>query len=111
MAGRITRYSDFWPYYLREHAKPKTRLIHYAGTGFSIISLVAMIATRNPLFLPVAVILGYGPAWFGHFFVEKNKPATFKYPLWSLISDYRMAFTWLAGRLGNELTKAGVARQ
>jgi len=108
MAERIQRYSDFWPYYLREHAKPETRAIHYAGTGLATISLVALIASRNAWFIPAILIGGYGPAWFGHFFVEKNEPATFKYPLWSLISDYRMALAWLTGRLGKELAKAGI---
>ncbi|HUJ46369.1 MAG TPA: DUF962 domain-containing protein [Rhizomicrobium sp.] len=108
MADRIATYREFWPYYLREHARPETRAIHYLGTAIATISLIALIATRNLWFLPAMLIGGYGPAWIGHFFVEHNKPATFTYPLWSLASDYRMAFAWATGRLSQELAKAGI---
>jgi hypothetical protein len=104
----IESYADFWPYYLREHSKPSTRAIHYAGTILAIASLIALIVTRNAWFGLGALVGGYGFAWFGHFFVEKNRPATFTYPLWSLISDFRMAWTWVTGRLGPELTRAGI---
>jgi len=105
---RIATYGEFWPYYLREHAQPTTRSIHFLGTGVATACLIALITTGNPLLLPCVLIGGYGPAWVAHFFVEHNKPATFRYPLWSLVSDYRMAWTWLTGRLEGELAKAGV---
>jgi hypothetical protein len=108
MSGPITRYSDFWPYYLREHAKPGTRGIHYLGTALATVMLAAAIVAGRWRLLPFALFAGYGPAWIAHFFVEKNRPATFKYPLWSLVSDYRMAFTWITGRLDAELAKAGI---
>jgi hypothetical protein len=108
MSERITTYREFWPYYLREHAKPETRVIHFIGTGFATASFVALIATGNPWFGAVALIGGYAPAWIAHFFVEKNRPATFQYPLWSLVSDFRMAFVWLTGGLGDELAKARI---
>jgi hypothetical protein len=104
----IQTYREFWPYYLREHAKPATRMVHYAGTALATASLLALIDTGNGWFGLLALIGGYGPAWFGHFFIEKNRPATFQYPFWSLISDYRMAWTWVTGRMGRELAKAGV---
>jgi len=107
----IESYADFWPYYLREHAAPATRAVHYAGTAVATASLVALAVTGNAWFALGALLGGYGFAWFGHFFIEKNKPATFTYPLWSLISDYRMAWTWVTGRLGPELAKAGIKRQ
>jgi hypothetical protein len=107
--SKITTYREFWPYYLREHASPRTRAIHYVGTGLATASLIAAIVTGNPWLLVVMFFGGYGPAWIGHFFIEHNKPATFTYPLWSLFSDFRMAFTWLTGGMGRELTKAGVA--
>jgi hypothetical protein len=108
MTETIRRYSDFWPYYLREHANPRTRALHYAGTSFATAALVACVATGKWWLFPLALLAGYGPAWIAHFFVEKNRPATFTYPLWSLIFDYRMAWSWATGRLADELTRAGV---
>jgi len=107
----IRSYGEFWPYYLQEHAKPRTRALHYLGTALSLGSLIAAPALANPWFLLGALIGGYGPAWIGHFFVEHNRPATFTHPLWSLISDYRMTWRWLTGRLADDLAHAGVAAE
>src|SRR6185503_1016540 len=104
----IRSYREFWPYYLNEHRQPKTRALHLAGTGFTTALLAAGIVTANIWFLPAAIVAGYGPAWFAHFAVEKNHPATFRYPLWSLISDFRMTALWLAGGLDHELKRAGI---
>jgi hypothetical protein len=109
MSEPIKRYSEFWPYYLREHARRGTRGMHYFGTALATAALIAALVTHRWWLLPLALLAGYGPAWIAHFYVEKNRPATFKYPLWSLVSDYRMAFDWIIGRLGVELAKAGVA--
>jgi len=106
--ARIGSYGEFWPHYLREHSRPEPRAIHFAGTGIATAALLGLLATGNPWFVPVALIGGYGPAWTAHFFVERNRPATFTYPLWSLASDYRMAWCWLNGRLDQELSRAGV---
>ena len=108
MSEGIASYQDFWPYYLREHAGPRTRAIHFLGTGLVLVSALAFALTGKLLWLIILPFAGYGPAWFAHFFVEGNKPATFKYPFWSLISDFRMFFTWLFGGLSDELRKAGV---
>lgn len=105
MAARFQTYAEFWPFYLREHAKPSTRAIHYLGTIGSAAFLVWALATQNWWWLLAVPFFGYGPAWFSHFFVEKNKPATFEAPFWSLISDYRMCGLFLNGRLGDELMK------
>jgi hypothetical protein len=104
MGGRpdIRTYREFWPYYLREHSRPETRALHIAGTGLATALLVAGMATANAWLAIAAVLAGYGPAWFAHFAVEGNRPATFRYPVWSLISDFRMAAMWFAGRLHRE---------
>lgn len=109
MAERsITSFRDFWPYYLREHARPATRALHYAGTTLVVgIALYALV-TGSWLLLAALPVAGYGFAWVAHFMVEKNRPATFTYPLWSLAGDFRMWWMWLTGRLGPELERAGV---
>lgn len=92
---KIQTYKEFWPYYLAEHSKPMTKLLHLVGTLVATSILVWSIATRHWYYIAAATVIGYGFAWVSHFFVEKNKPATFKYPLWSFISDYRMAVAML----------------
>ena len=104
----IATYRDFWPYYLQEHAKPETRALHYVGTFVSLCCIAGAVVFGNPWLALGALIGGYGPAWAAHFFVEHNRPATFTYPLWSLVSDYRMAWSWITGRLPVELRRAGV---
>jgi hypothetical protein len=107
----IRSYREFWPYYLSEHRKPRTRALHLAGTAVTTALLLFAIATANIWPVPLAIAAGYGLAWFAHFVVEKNQPATFRYPLWSLISDFRMAATWLSGGLHRELERAGIHDQ
>ena len=155
-SGPINTYREFWPYYLREHAKGPARLLHFFGTTLAIAAVIWLLASGRVeavvapfivgpvlgwlltrvwrvvpahdaafvftalVFLLEAAVLrdaalllpmvaGYLPAWAAHFFIERNRPATFKYPAWSIASDFRMYFLWLSGRLGGELGKAGVA--
>lgn len=105
---RYKSFEEFWPHYLREHARPATRAYHYAGTSLVVLLAIAAAATRNWLLLAALPVAGYGFAWAGHFFAEQNRPATFTYPRWSLMADFRMWAMWLTGRLGPELVKAGV---
>jgi hypothetical protein len=108
-APRIDNYPAFWRYYLREHARPATRGWHYIGTTLTLCCLAVAIATRNCWWLLAMVVLGYGPAWIGHFTIERNRPATFRYPVWSLASDLKLYLFWLSGRLPGELEKAGIS--
>lgn len=109
MSERKANYTEFWPFYLREHAKASTRHLHYVGTALVIAIAVFAVATQRWAWLLAMPVAGYFFAWMSHAFVERNKPATFTHPLWSLISDFRMFFLWLTGGLDSELKKAGVA--
>jgi hypothetical protein len=68
------------------------RWLHFVGTSIAVVFVVAAIVAADPVYLLAALFSGYGFAWFGHYFIEKNRPATFKYPVWSFVSDWRM---WL----------------
>ncbi len=102
---RITTYHEFWPYYLKEHSKKSTRSWHFAGTTLAFFSIVAYAFTLNGLFIFLALLGGYGFAWFSHFTIEKNRPATFKHPFWSLYSDWRMWVLAITGQLQKDLQK------
>ncbi len=101
-------FSEFWPYYLREHSRPATRGWHYVGSILALCLLFTIIVSGHWAYLPLTLVCGYVFAWLSHGFIEKNKPATFTYPLWSLASDYKMLFCFLAGQMPRELEKAGV---
>ena len=109
-SARFKSYKEFWPYYLNEHRRPETRALHYFGTALGLGLLAAAALTGDWMLLPAAIIAGYLFAWAAHFLVEKNRPATFKYPLWSFVSDFRMLGFWMAGRLEGELRRAGRER-
>jgi len=103
---RYTNYKDFFPFYLKEHSKKNTRILHYFGTFGYLGLLISLIITQNYYFIPLILVAGYGPAWIGHFFIEKNKPATFKYPLWSLIGDHHMAYLMITGQLKKRMNQS-----
>ena len=107
MAERIATYAEFWPYYLGEHSRALTRLIHVIGTGAGLLLLVIAILTGSWWLLLAALVCGYAFAWLSHMLVEHNKPATFRYPLWSLISDFRMFALFCSGKLEAEVRRHG----
>lgn len=107
--GQMT-FREFWPYYVRAHSKPGTRLLHGAGSIAAIVSVMMAIVV-NPWYLLAAPIVGYGLAWYGHFFVEGNRPATFGHPFYSLAADYRMLVLGLLGRMDAEVAKHGTDRE
>ena len=94
---------DFWPFYVSQHLKPGTRRLHFAGTTLGLALLAASAGLRNAWLLPCALAGSYGLAWIGHFFVERNKPATFKYPLFSFRADFRMYRLMWLGRMEAEI--------
>jgi hypothetical protein len=95
---RINSFKSFYPYYLEEHKKSGTRILHFVGTSGFIVSIVIAVYSGNYWFLPGGIVLAYAFAWTGHFFIEKNKPATFQYPLWSLLSDFKLYFQIIIGK-------------
>lgn len=105
---KVDRYEDFWPIYLREHSRPATRYIHYAGTLAGLACLGSAGMSRKPWLLGVGLVAAYGAAWSAHALVERNKPATFQYFAWSLVSDLKMLALALTGRMDGELRRYGL---
>jgi hypothetical protein len=98
MSERIKTFKEFYGFYLDEHKKLGTRIFHFLGILFVFIVIGFVIYTGKERFLWYIPIFGYGFAWLSHAFIERNKPATFKYPLWSLLSDFKLFFELLTGR-------------
>lgn len=98
MSG-FASFREFYPYYLAEHGNRTCRRLHFAGTSLVIGCLAMLVRSGNPAWLAVALLCGYGFAWTGHFFFEKNKPATFKHPFYSFAGDWVMYKDMLVGRI------------
>ena len=97
---RYTSLKEFYPYYLSEHQNTTSRVLHFIGTGLLILVAVAALLLGEYLWLLLVPVIGYGFAWVGHFFFERNKPATFRYPFFSLASDFKLFFDILRGKQG-----------
>ena len=102
---RIKTFEEFWPYYVKEHRVPLTRLLHFIGTTIGGLLLIVCVATGKGRLIPFAFLTGYAFAWCSHFFIEKNRPATFKYPLWSFRADWKMWGLMLRGSMGREIAR------
>lgn len=93
----LSTFAEFWDYYLGEHQHPVNQLLHVIGT-VSGVACIALTVVDSPWWGLAILPVGYGSAWLGHIFIERNLPATLKYPLWSLRADYRLVFRLLMGR-------------
>jgi hypothetical protein len=96
---RYRTFGEFYPFYLSEHANRTTRRLHFVGTSVALVLLIASVVTQNWWLIAVALVQGYAFAWVGHFFFEHNKPATFKYPRFSFMGDWRLWWEILTGKL------------
>ena len=101
----IETYQEFYKFYLSQHRNKTCRLLHVIGTTLVFALAITALYHNIPKLWILVPIAGYGFAWAGHYFFEKNKPATFKYPLWSLKSDFKMYFDILSGKIGLDNTK------
>jgi hypothetical protein len=98
-------YSEFWQAYLHDHRTCKNVAFHVAGTLLAIAMLTVSVWMRAWPLAAAAIVVGYGAAWFGHFVFERNKPTAFGHPVWSLVSDLRLVFLFLSGRLQREYSR------
>jgi hypothetical protein len=101
-----TTFWDFYPYYLTEHARPLNRALHFIGTTLVIGCFIAFLFTGNWWLFLAVPLCGYGFAWVGHFMLEKNRPATFKYPFYSLGSDFVMYWHTITGQINEKVDEA-----
>jgi hypothetical protein len=102
MADKIQfeSFDEFYPFYLSQHSKPATRILHAAGTGLALLNLAKSLAVGPRKQALASPVIGYGFAWFAHFVIEKNTPATFGHPVWSLRGDFTMLTDMVRGRNG-----------
>jgi len=96
---RFDSLQSFYPYYLSEHQNLTCRRLHFVGSSLVLGCIAALFLTGQWLWLPAALLCGYGFAWIGHFVFEKNKPATFRHPLYSFVSDWIMYKDILIGKI------------
>ena len=105
MATNPKNYSEFWDFYVSEHSLPLTRALHFAGTSLGLILMFWLIAVGRWYMFLIFPVVGYAFAWFAHFVIEKNRPASFRFPLWSFISDFRMMWFMLTGKMSREVQR------
>src|SRR5438105_1238909 len=95
----FANYWAFWPHYVSEHYHPGNRRLHFIGVVVGLVCLALAVTQAQPLWLIGMPLFGYGFAWIGHFFVQRNIPATFHHPLWSLRGDFHMFYLMCLGRM------------
>ncbi|MGZ3182466.1 MAG: Mpo1-like protein [Telluria sp.] len=96
---RYASFAEFYPYYLSQHENRLCRRAHFLGSASALAALAQYIDSRDPWWLLFALVSGYGAAWIGHYFFEKNRPATFDQPLYSFLGDWKMFWQMLSGKL------------
>ncbi len=99
MKDNYHSFKEFYPFYLTQHRNKTCRNLHFVGSLLVLIVLTLAIIKSQYLLLLALPLIGYGFAWVGHFVFEKNRPATFTYPLWSLMGDWKMFWQMLTGKL------------
>jgi hypothetical protein len=99
MTARITSFTEFYPFYLTQHANRMCRRTHFIGSTLALASIAMLVRSANPWWIIAALVMGYGGAWIGHFAFEKNRPASFAQPLYSLRADWVMYWQMLTGKL------------
>jgi hypothetical protein len=99
MSQKFASFSEFYPFYLSEHSNRACRRLHFVGSSFSLACLLMALIQHNAYFVLGAVVCGYAFAWVGHFVFEKNKPATFKHPFFSLMGDWVMYMDIVTGKI------------
>jgi hypothetical protein len=110
MPAAIRSFAEFWPFYLAEHSRPRTRAIHVFGTASGIVVFFAGLFLQLWWMLPLGFVVGYFFAWMGHVLFEGNRPATLGgHVWWSFRSDFRLLWLTVTGRIGAELRRLGVS--
>jgi hypothetical protein len=107
----IESFEQFWDFYVGEHKKKSTRLLHFVGLSAAMGCALGGVLTKKRWLLLMAPVMGYGPAWVSHFFIEKNTPASFAYPLWSLRADFLMWWKTATGRMQAEVDRVAAEEE
>ena len=98
-SANFSTFREFYPFYLSEHGNRSCRRLHFVGSSLALGCIVSLILTGNPWWLLIGLLCGYGFAWMGHFGFEKNRPASFRQPVFSFMGDWVMYRDILTGRI------------
>lgn len=96
---RYASFAEFYPFYLSEHSSRTTRRLHFVGSSLGLVCLAALVVSGDPWWLAAGLVAGYGFAWVSHLMFEKNRPATFRQPLYSFMGDWVMFWQILTGKI------------
>ncbi|WP_414462504.1 Mpo1-like protein [Hyphomicrobium sp. DY-1] len=110
-APKFASFDEFWPYYLKAHSKPETRAMHMIGTTLGLLGVAGWLKTGRGRYLAAGITGSYASAWAGHFAFERNNPAAFENPLWSLEADLKMYGLWLTRGLEAEIRRVAGSKE